>query len=303
MKACVLQLFILTFIKSTISDFPTPSYQPLCGCFIEEFSPNLTNVVLPAVSIDANVKISTNLASTKLKFTYQNPSDKDINIKFKFPTDVDTAIYKVEVKYKNGDKFEVKIEEKVKAKKIYQDAKNAGKQAALVETEKSQDDILLINLANIPAGESAVVEITTAQILQLSNGYLKYKLPTSLFTRYDPTLQEGIDLRKSLSQEFPNFSERFNHIVKPKFSFNMEFDELNDLDLTNDEDVLWQHEILKVRGDVLKEYNSRNVFRKDNDVEVMFKSKQSQKTFVTKEDLNDTSYYIFSHFVLRKIFT
>merc|ERR1711972_627048 len=87
------------------------SFQPTCGCIIDGFDKTfnlslptpIKQVVLSAVSIDANVKISTNLASTKLKFNYKNPSDKDINIKFKFPTDVNTAIYKVLVKYENKD--------------------------------------------------------------------------------------------------------------------------------------------------------------------------------------------------------
>merc|ERR1712117_652790 len=274
-----------------------PSFQPSCGVIGTNLLRDTKEVILPAVSIDANVKVSTNLASTKLKFNYTNPSDKDINIKFKFPTDVNTAIYKVLVNYENGDQFEAKIEEKEEAKKIYEEAKKAGKKAALVETEKSQDDILLINLANIPATESAEVEITTAQILKLSNGYLKYKLPTSLFTRYDPSLKEGVILRQMLSQKFPNFSDRFNHIVKPKFSFNMEFHELNDLDFTSMEDILVDPDFLVKIGEQIQQVNSDNVFKKDNDVEVMFKSKQSQKTFVTKEDLNGDSYYIFSHFI------
>ena len=67
------------------------------------------------------------------------------------------------MKYENGDKFEAKIQEKAKAKKMYEQAKESGQKTALVETDSSQDDVLLINLANIPASESAVVEITTSQ--------------------------------------------------------------------------------------------------------------------------------------------
>merc|ERR1719159_80723 len=127
MKTRILQLFVLALINHATSKL---SYQPTCGCIIDDFdffNTTIKQVVLPAVSIDANVKISTNLASTKLKFQYQNPSDKDINIKFKFPTDVNIAIYKVLVNYENGDKFEAKIEEKEEAKKIYEEARKAGK--------------------------------------------------------------------------------------------------------------------------------------------------------------------------------
>ena len=82
------------------------------------------------------------------------------------------------MKYENGDKFEAKIQEKAKAKKMYEQAKESGQKTALVETDSSQDDVLLINLANIPASESAVVEITTSQtrvdtsVWHLNNGGL-----------------------------------------------------------------------------------------------------------------------------------
>ena len=75
-------------------------FQPKCGCFFDFQFPDsvstpITQILLPAVSIDAQVKVSANLASTKLIFKYENPSDKDINIQFKFPTDVNTAIYSI----------------------------------------------------------------------------------------------------------------------------------------------------------------------------------------------------------------
>merc|ERR1712166_163527 len=187
-KYCVYKMRLFLLACLTGLGLSSDSFQPMCGCFLEpppgfNLSSPIKQILLPAVSIDAQVKVSANLASTKLAFSYQNPSDKeDININFKFPTDVNTAICRVKVKYENGDEFEANIQEKEKAKKIYEEAKKAGKKAALVETDSSQDDILLINLANIPANESATVEITTSQILKLSNGYLKYKLATRLFS-------------------------------------------------------------------------------------------------------------------------
>merc|ERR1712061_804757 len=111
------QLILLTLIHKSFCKNLKTTFQPRCGCYVTNFK-NLPEFILPAVSIDANVKISTNLASTKLKFTYENPSNKSINVKFKFPTDVNTAIYKVIVNYENGDKFEAEIEEKEEAKRI-----------------------------------------------------------------------------------------------------------------------------------------------------------------------------------------
>ena len=161
---------------------------------------NITQIVLPPVSLKAIAKVTGNLASTALTFSYKNPSKTHpINIMFKFPSDVNTAVYKVVAKYENGDIFEAKIEEREKARKTYEQAKTDGTKAALVENVGSQNDVLFLNLANIPASQSAKIMLHTAQTLTESNGYLKYKLATSLFTRYDKT--KGKKLRRELKNQ------------------------------------------------------------------------------------------------------
>ena len=121
---------------------------------------NTTQVPIPMVSLNVHTKITANVASSSMKFKYENPSkNQSINVNFKFPIDVDTAVYKVLVTYENGEMFEARIEEKEAAKKEFNEAKDAGHKATLVETEKGQDDILIMNLANIPAGSSAEIEL------------------------------------------------------------------------------------------------------------------------------------------------
>ena len=106
-----------------------------------------------------------------------------------------------------------------------------------------------------------------------------------------------LKLRKQLASTFPKFAGRFNHIVKPEFTFNMEFDNVNNLDFSNMDDIIYQEELLTKTAEQITQYNTLNVFKKDNDVEVMFKSKYDQKTFVTKEKVNGNTFTIFSHFI------
>ena len=135
---------------------------------------------------------------------------------------------------------------------------------------------------------------TLFQILNLSNGYLKYKLATSLFSRYNPSAKHGIGLRKQLSAAYPNFADRFNQIVKPEFTFSMEFDQVNNLDFSNMEDIFFQEDLLTKTAEQITHYNTVNVFKKDSDIEVMFKSIYDQKTFVTEEQVNDKTFTVFS---------
>ena len=77
----------------------------------------------------------------------------------------------------------------------------------------------------------------------------------------------------------------------------MEFDDVNNLDFSNMDDIIYQEDLLTKTAEQITQYNTLNVFKKDNDVEVLFKSKYDQKTFVTKETVNGNTFTIFSHFI------
>jgi len=83
--------------------------------------------------------------------------------------------------------IEGQIKEKQIAKKIYQQAKKQGKQAAL--TEQERPNIFTTSVANIAPHETIKVEIEYQQIINYDNGIFSLRFPMVVGPRYIPGKQ------------------------------------------------------------------------------------------------------------------
>ena len=76
------------------------------------------------------------------------------------------------------------IEERVKAKKIYEEAKKAGKKASLLEQERP--NIFTTSVANIGPGEVVSITIEYQEDLRYSQGEFSLRFPMVVGPRYIP---------------------------------------------------------------------------------------------------------------------
>ena len=77
------------------------------------------------------------------------------------------------------------VKEKVKAKKIFDEAVAKGETAGLLEQAPEASDVFSTKLGNIPAGESVVVEITyIGELKHHETDGIRFTIPTSIAPRY-----------------------------------------------------------------------------------------------------------------------
>ena len=112
-----------------------------------------------------------------------SPTDEWLEGIYVFPLSesaaVDTLVMKI------GDRVIVgEIEERVKAKKIYEEAKKAGKKASLLEQERP--NIFTTSVANIGPGEVVSITIEYQEDLRYSQGEFSLRFPMVVGPRYIP---------------------------------------------------------------------------------------------------------------------
>ncbi len=82
-----------------------------------------------------------------------------------------------------GDRFiEGEIQEKEQAKKTYEQAKQAGKKASLVQQQRA--NLFTTSVANVAPGELVVVEIEYLEDIRYENGRFSIRFPMTLTPRY-----------------------------------------------------------------------------------------------------------------------
>jgi len=141
---------------------------------------------IPLTAVDANIHILANQATTTIRQTFANASDKLIrDVRYDFPIFAGVSIGSFTASIGNKTlKGVVRPNEEAEA--TYEKAKKEGKQAAWMRESKDSGDVFTTNIANIQPKSWVVVEITYVQVLDQDfdvNGY-RYTLPTSIAPRY-----------------------------------------------------------------------------------------------------------------------
>lgn len=81
-----------------------------------------------------------------------------------------------------------KIKEKEEAKKEYEEAKEEGKSASLLEQKRT--NVFTMNVANIMPGETAKIEIHYTELITPTEGIYEFVFPTVVGPRYIPIEEE-----------------------------------------------------------------------------------------------------------------
>ncbi|KAF7877415.1 hypothetical protein EAF04_001092 [Stromatinia cepivora] len=141
------------------------------------------NLSLVSTSLHTTIKATT--LHTSLAQTFDNPSKNNIpSCRYEFPLYDGISIVKFTCTMGNK-KLSGVIHEKAVATKIYEDAKNRGETAGLLEQNSKASDVFSTSLGNIPAGEKVVVEIEYIGELKMEGGNMvKLTIPTKVAPRF-----------------------------------------------------------------------------------------------------------------------
>lgn len=131
----------------------------------------------------ANIEIFGLNARVTLKQTYENKSDQWVEGRYLLPLPDNGAVDSLIIKTEDGITKGV-IKEKDEAKKIYKEAKKAGKKTSLVEMERP--NLFTTKVANIAPHSSIEVEVSYTQPISYKLGIFSLMLPNTLTPRYTP---------------------------------------------------------------------------------------------------------------------
>ncbi len=152
------------------------------------FKTNEAGRYLPAPILKTDVQISVTgiIARTTLKQEFINPSrakDDWAEGIYVFPLPETAAVDHLRMKV--GERtIEGQIKERTEAKKVYEQAKQEGKRASLVEQERP--NIFTTSVANIAPGNRITVEIEYQETVRSDQGGFSLRFPMVVGPRYIP---------------------------------------------------------------------------------------------------------------------
>jgi Ca-activated chloride channel homolog len=132
-----------------------------------------------------DAKLSGYVARVNVTQVFTNPYPYKIDARYNFPLSDDSAVDEMTIKV--GDRtIKGDIKTREQAKQIYEQAKNGGHAAALLDQERT--NIFTQQVANIEPGKSIVVQISYVELLKFEDGRYTFALPTTVAPRFFPEI-------------------------------------------------------------------------------------------------------------------
>ncbi len=136
---------------------------------------------LPLKSTVAAVNIAGVIADVKVTQEYKNEGKQTIEAIYVFPASTRASVYGMKMTI--GERTIVaKIQEKQKAREEYEQAKQEGKSASLLEQQRP--NVFQMNVANILPGDLIKVEMSYTELLIPTDSVYEFVYPTVVGPRY-----------------------------------------------------------------------------------------------------------------------
>jgi Ca-activated chloride channel family protein len=135
------------------------------------------------LNTDVRMEISGLVARVRVRQEFRNEGGDWVEGIYVFPLPDKAAVDRMRLHI--GDRFiEGEIREKEQAKKEYEQAKQSGKKASLVQQQRA--NLFTTSVANVAPGERVVVEIEYLEDLRYEDGRFSIRFPMTLTPRYVP---------------------------------------------------------------------------------------------------------------------
>ena len=137
----------------------------------------------PSLDTSVAINVSGMIVRAKVRQTFKNSSNAWVEGVYVFPLPEDAAVDHMRMQI--GERIiEGKIKERQEAKRSYNQARQAGKKAALIEQERP--NLFTNSVANIGPHEVVNVEIEYQQVLHYDAGQFRLRFPMAITPRYIP---------------------------------------------------------------------------------------------------------------------
>ena len=135
------------------------------------------------LNTDVRMDISGLVARVKVRQEFRNEGGDWVEGIYVFPLPDKAAVDRMRL-HIGGRFIEGEIREKEQAKKEYEQAKQSGRKASLVQQQR--DNLFTTSVANVAPGELVVVEIEYLEDLRYEDGRFSIRFPMTLTPRYIP---------------------------------------------------------------------------------------------------------------------
>ncbi|MCX6348960.1 MAG: VIT and VWA domain-containing protein, partial [Candidatus Aureabacteria bacterium] len=135
----------------------------------------------PLLKSEAKVRIAGVISEVELTQVYKNDGKKTIEAVYVFPLGTKSAIHAMRMTI-GSRVIEAKIEEKERAARIYETAKQEGKVASLLEQERP--NVFQMKVANIMPGDRVEVLVKYTELLVPEKGIYEFVFPTVVGPRF-----------------------------------------------------------------------------------------------------------------------
>ena len=123
------------------------------------------------------------LARVRVSQVFRNPYSSRLEASYVFPMPENCAVDAYS--FRIGERVVMgEVKEKEEARKVYQQARDEGRKAALLEQERA--NLFTQSIANIPPNSVVVVNIEYVQPLEIDENRYVFRFPMTVATRYIP---------------------------------------------------------------------------------------------------------------------
>ena len=140
-------------------------------------------VAAPLVGTDVDVTVSGPTARTRLTQHFFNPTDGWIEGVYMFPMPENSGVDTLKMVI-GGRVIVGEVQEKQKAKEIYERAKAEGRKASLLEQQRP--NVFTNAVANIGPRETVVIQIEYQETVKQAGGQFSLRVPLVVAPRYNP---------------------------------------------------------------------------------------------------------------------
>ena len=151
----------------------------LAPYFLVQGDPNVDHLPLKDTRVD--ISVSGVIADVKVRQIYRNEGARPINATYVFPASTRAAVYAMRMQLGN-EIIIAKIKEREQAKKEFDQAKEEGKSASLLEQERP--NVFSMSLANIMPQEQVEIELRYTELVIPTDNIYELVFPTVVGPRY-----------------------------------------------------------------------------------------------------------------------
>lgn len=180
-KSVALVAFLLLGMNGTMAQKDDEDLSKTLSPYFVVVSSHPETDQLPLKETSVRSDIVGSIADVTVRQVYVNSGKHPIEAIYTFPMSTRAAVYGMKMTIGNRT-ITAKIEEKKKARADYEQAKQEGKRASLLE--QSRPNVFTMNVSNIMVGDTIEVELRYTELLVPEKGTYSFVYPTVVGPRY-----------------------------------------------------------------------------------------------------------------------